>query len=61
MTTTDTATYRKVGRYFKATHPEGFASWAADHRAEGGRATIEFAGRYIESCDSDMFDQVTGL
>jgi hypothetical protein len=56
-----TATYKKVGRYFKATHPEGFASWAADQRNDGARATMEFAGRYIEACDPEMFDNVAGF
>jgi hypothetical protein len=60
MTTADTKSIKAAGRYFKATHPEGFASWKSDERAAGRPTTIEAAGRYIYEADPDMFDMVAG-
>jgi hypothetical protein len=56
----ETKIYKAAGRYFKQTHPEGFASWAKDERSEGRPTTLEAAGAYIEECDPEMFDMIQG-
>jgi hypothetical protein len=61
MTTeTTTAELRKVGRYFRSTYPEGYASWAEDQRAVGHPVGLKEAGEMIYIADREMYDRVIG-